>query len=159
MRFKMSYMKLGTLSISSNAFEQHGKIPRQYTGEGDNKSPPLAWKGVPDGTKQLALVCHDPDAPMPNGFTHWVIYGIPLTESGLPEGGGASFVQGLNGIGKPGYIGPAPPPGHGVHHYYFWLYAVGDGPELKPNLNRDGLLGAIANRVVGQARLVGTYEK
>ncbi len=155
----MSYMKLGNLSVSSKAFEQHGKIPRQYTGDGDNKSPPISWKGLPDGTRQLALVCHDPDAPMPKGFTHWVVYGIPAEASGIPEGAGMSFVQGLNGMGKPGYIGPAPPQGHGLHHYYFWLYALGDGPELKPGLSHEALLGAIAGRVLGQARLVGTYER
>jgi Raf kinase inhibitor-like YbhB/YbcL family protein len=152
-------LKIGTLSISSSAFGQHGKIPRQYAGDGDNRSPPLAWKGVPHGTRQLALVCNDPDAPLPTGFTHWVIYGIPPDSEGIPEGGGASFVQGLNGMGKPGYIGPAPPQGHGLHHYYFWLYALGDGPEFKPNLSREALVDAMANRVLAQARLVGTYER
>lgn len=146
-------------SISSRAFEQNGKIPREYTGDGQNKSPQLEWNGVPDGTRQLALVCHDPDAPMPNGFTHWVVYGIPPDAKGIPEGGGRSFVQGLNGMGKLGYIGPAPPRGHGVHHYNFQLYALRDGPELKPNLSRDGLLEAIGGRVIGQALLVGTYER
>jgi Raf kinase inhibitor-like YbhB/YbcL family protein len=154
-----SQIKLGTLSISSKAFEQHGKIPRQYTGEGENKSPPLEWKGVPERTRELALACFDPDAPMPNGFTHWVVYGIPPEANGIPEGGGANFVQGLNGIGKQGYLGPAPPPGHGLHHYYFWLYALGDGPELKPGMTREGLLEAISKRVTAQARLVGTYER
>ena len=152
-------LKIGNLSISSNAFEQHGKIPRQHTVEGKNTSPPLEWKGLPQGTRQLALVCHDPDAPLPEGFTHWVIYGIPPNVPGLPEGGGAGFTQGLNGMGKQGYFGPAPPPGHGLHHYYFWLYALRDGPELKPNLNREALLGAIADRILAQARLVGLYER
>ncbi len=152
-------LKIGNLSISSTAFEQNGKIPRQHTVEGKNTSPPLQWKGVPQGTRQLALVCHDPDAPLPDGFTHWVVYGIPPTAQGIPEGGGAAFTQGLNGAGKQGYFGPAPPPGHGVHHYYFWLYALGDGAELKPNLNRDALLEAIADRILAQARLVGLYER
>src|SRR5712692_8362589 len=145
-------LKLGTLSVSSKAFGQHGKIPRQYTGEGDNRSPPIEWKGVPQGTRQLALVCHDPDAPLPDGFTHWVVYGIP-------EGGGQSLVQGLNGAGRPGYIGPAPPPGHGLHHYYFWLYALGDATKLAPNLSREALLSTIGKNVTEQARLVGTYER
>jgi len=155
----MSYLKIGNLKITSKAFEQHGKIPRQYTGDGDNRSPPIVWTGVPDGTRQLALVCHDPDAPLPKGFTHWVVYGIPAGTSGIPEGGAGSFVQGANGIGKAGYIGPAPPKGHGLHHYYFWLYALGDGAELKPGLSREALLDAIGDRVLAQARLVGTYER
>ena len=152
-------LKTGALTISSDAFEQQGKIPRRHSADGENTSPPLSWKGVPKGTKQLALVCHDPDAPLPSGFTHWVIYGIPPNSDGIPEGGGAGFKQGLNGMGKQGYFGPAPPHGHGVHHYYFWLYALGDGPELKPNLSREELLEAIADRVLVQARLVGTYER
>jgi Raf kinase inhibitor-like YbhB/YbcL family protein len=152
-------MKLGNLSVSSKAFGQHGKIPRQYTGEGDNTSPPIEWKGVPQGTRQLALVCHDPDAPLPSGFTHWVVYGIPPDSSGIPEGGGQGFVQGLNGAGRPGYIGPAPPPGHGVHHYYFWLYALEDATKLAPSLSREALLSAIGKDVTEQARLVGTYER
>lgn len=152
-------LKIVTLSVTSTAFEQHGKIPRRYTLEGENKSPPLSWRGVPSGTRQLALVCFDPDAPLPRGFTHWVIYGIPPAAHGIPEGGGGGFVQGLNGMGKPGYMGPAPPPGHGVHHYYFWLYALGDGPELNVGLSFDDLLDAIGGRILAQARLVGTYER
>jgi phosphatidylethanolamine-binding protein (PEBP) family uncharacterized protein len=68
-------------------------------------------------------------------------------------------VQGVNGTGRPGYIGPAPPPGHGVHHYYFWLYALGDAPKLEPNLSREALLEAIGKNVAEQARLIGTYER
>jgi Raf kinase inhibitor-like YbhB/YbcL family protein len=149
----------GSFSISSEAFEQNARIPRRYSGDGDNISPPLEWENVPGGTRHLALTCHDPDAPIKNGFTHWVVYGIPPESKGIPEGGGRSYVQGLNGMGKPGYIGPAPPYGHGVHHYNFRLYALGDGPQLKPGLTLDGLLEAIRSRVTGQALLVGTYER
>jgi Raf kinase inhibitor-like YbhB/YbcL family protein len=152
-------LKLGNLSVSSKAFAQHGKIPKQHTTEGEDKSPQIEWKGVPAGTKQLVLVCHDPDAPLPNGFTHWVVYGIPPETRGIPEGEGSSFTQGVNGTGRPGYMGPAPPPGHGVHHYYFWLYALGDGPKLAPHLSREALIEAIKNNVLEQARLVGLYER
>jgi Raf kinase inhibitor-like YbhB/YbcL family protein len=152
-------LKLGNLNVSSKAFGQHGKIPRQYTGEGDNTSPPIEWKGLPQGTRQLALVCHDPDAPLPNGFTHWVVYGITPDTDGIPEGGGQAFVQGLNDAGRPGYIGPGPPPGHGLHHYYFWVYAIADATKLAPNLRREALLSTIGKSVIEQARLVGTYER
>ncbi len=152
-------MKLGNLTVASKAFAQHGKMPKQYTPEGENRSPPIEWKGLPAGTRQLALVCHDPDAPLPTGFTHWVLYGIPPDTASIPEGGGAGFTQGVNGTGRPGYFGPAPPPGHGLHHYYFWLYALGDGPKLPPNLSREALLEAIGKNVLEQARLVGTYER
>jgi len=152
-------LKMGALTISSKAFDQHGKIPRRHSADGENTSPPLSWKGVPKGTRQLVLICHDPDAPLPKGFTHWVLYGIPPDTEGIPEGGGAGFMEGHNGMGKNGYFGPAPPQGHGLHHYYFWLYALGEGPELKANLSRDELLDGIESRVLMQARLVGTYER
>jgi Raf kinase inhibitor-like YbhB/YbcL family protein len=154
-----SQPKSGSFSISSKAFQQNARIPRQYTGDGEDRSPPLEWKGVPKGARKLALVCHDPDAPMPGGFTHWVVYGIPPEATGIPEGGGRNFVQGVNSTGRPGYMGPAPPRGHGVHHYNFMLYALGEGPEPKPGMGRQDLLAAIRGLVIGEALLVGTYER
>jgi Raf kinase inhibitor-like YbhB/YbcL family protein len=156
------------MKISSPAFGQHGKIPKKYTGDGEDVSPPLEWSGVPAGTKQLALICHDPDAPMPHGFTHWVLYGISPARKGLAEEMKAdgSIIQGKNGTGRLGYMGPAPPNGHGTHHYYFWLYALdGSTPELKPGMTADELLAVIDDHIVGpefpkeQVRLVGTYER
>lgn len=99
-------MKLGNLTVSSKSFGQHGKIPKQHTVEGEGKSPQIEWKGVPSGTKQLVLICHDPDAPLPNGFTHWVVYGMPPQTTALPEGEGSGFTQGVNDTGRPGYMGP-----------------------------------------------------
>jgi Raf kinase inhibitor-like YbhB/YbcL family protein len=119
----------------------------------------LEWSGLPPGTQQLALICHDPDAPLPGGFTHWTIYGIPTTVSQLAEAGGSKFTEGMNSSDKPGYTGPAPPQGHGPHHYYFWLYALDKELDLKPGLNREQLLDAIADRVIEQARLIGIYQR
>ncbi|MDG6914645.1 MAG: YbhB/YbcL family Raf kinase inhibitor-like protein [Nitrososphaerota archaeon] len=153
-------LKLGNLKISSTAFEQHGRIPKTYAGDGANKSPPLEWSGAPSGTQQFAIVCHDPDAPLPHGFTHWVVYGIPSTTTKLSEGQDASaFVAGVNDTGKAGYLGPYPPNGHGVHHYYFWLFALGSAPSLKPGMARIQLLDAIKGSTLEQARVVGTYER
>ncbi len=146
------------LKIFSPAFDNLGSIPDRHTGSGEDVSPELGWTGVPDGTSQLALICHDPDAPMPDGFTHWVIYGIPADESGLSEGGGGQFVEGQNDFGNSGWNGPAPPEGHGVHHYYFWLYALDTEIDAGPGLSRLELLDRIRDHVVEQARLVGTYE-
>src|SRR3989442_14443624 len=114
---------MGTLSLSSPAIGALGRVPDRHTGVGRNISPALQWSGTPNGTKEFALICHDPDAPLPRGFTHWVIYGIQPTATGIPEGGGGSFTEGPNGMGAQGYTGPMPPVGHGTHHYYFWLYA------------------------------------
>lgn len=148
-----------TMRITSPAFEPLGRIPVKYTGDGEDVAPPLWWTDVPDGTKQLALICHDPDAPMPHGFTHWVVYNIPANEDGIPEGGGGKYVEGRNDFGDTGYGGPMPPQGHGRHHYYFWLYALDAEVDAGPGLSRAELLERIADHVIAQERLVGTYER
>jgi hypothetical protein len=147
------------LQIVSPAFTFLERIPKRYTGEGENVSPPLEWSGLPSGTKQLALICHDPDAPLPRGFTHWVIYGIPPTVSQLAVAGGSEFIEGINSSDQPGYTGPIPPVGHGVHHYYFWLYALDKELDLKLGMKREQLLEAISNHVIEQARLIGVYQR
>ncbi len=137
-----------------------GRIPKRHGGDGEGKSPPLEWSGAPAGTQQLVLICHDPDAPMPGGFTHWVVYGIPPTTTKLLEGEGPNaFVAGVNGTGKPGYLGPYPPSGHGPHHYNFWLYALDAKASLRPGMSRSQVLEAIKDHILEQARLVGTYER
>lgn len=153
-------LKLGNLIVTSSAFKPVGRIPRNYAGDGDNLSPPLEWNGAPTGTKQFALICHDPDAPLPHGFTHWVVYGIPESVTRLAEGQKPEvFTPGINDAGGQGYMGPYPPKGHGAHHYYFWVYALGEEPKLKPSLNRARLLEAISGQILEQARLVGVYER
>jgi Raf kinase inhibitor-like YbhB/YbcL family protein len=81
------------LKLDSPAFGHHGEIPARHSGEGEDLAPEMRWSGVPAGTRQLALVCHDPDAPLPEGFTHWLVYGIPPDAGGIPEGGGR-FTEG-----------------------------------------------------------------
>jgi len=153
-------LKLGDLKVTSPAFNTLGRMDRKYGGDAGNQSPPLEWTGAPKGTKEFALICHDPDAPLPDGFTHWVVYGIPASVTKLSEGQKpGAFTSGVNGTGKPGYMGPYPPNGHGVHHYYFWVYALGEEMRLKSGLDRAHLLDAISNHILEQARLVGTYER
>ncbi|MDG6987811.1 MAG: YbhB/YbcL family Raf kinase inhibitor-like protein [Nitrososphaerota archaeon] len=153
-------LKLGSFRVTSPAFGPSGRMDKKYGGDAGNKSPPLEWSGAPKGTKEFALVCHDPDAPLPHGFTHWVLYGIPASVTRLSEGQGPdAFVGGVNGTHKAGYMGPYPPNGHGVHHYYFWIYALGKEMELGPGLARSQLLDAISDSILEQARLVGTYER
>ena len=152
-------LKMGQMRLRSRAFEAHGKIPDQQSAYGDNIAPEFTWQNAPANTKSFALICHDPDAPMPRGFTHWVLYNIPANTTRLPEGGDGPFTGGVNSTGKPGYSGPMPPPGHGPHHYYFWLYALDEPLNLKPGLDRDQTLAAIESHVIEQSRLVGVYEK
>ena len=146
------------LKITSDAFGHHEAIPAKHSTEGEDVAPALEWTGVPDGTKAFAVVVHDPDAPLVDGFTHWVAYGIDGTATGIPEGGGG-VVNGANDMGNAGYNGPAPPPGHGNHHYYFWVYALREDPALDPGLSRSELLEQIEDLVIEQARLVGTYKR
>ena len=146
------------LKLRSSAFDNHKRIPEQHTGDGDDVAPALEWSGVPDGTRSFAVVVHDPDAPLVDGFTHWVAYNIPGDAAGLPEGGGDA-TAGQNSFGNAGYNGPAPPPGHGPHHYYFWVYALDDDLGLEPGLDRRALLERIEDHVIEQARLVGTFER
>src|SRR5215468_10586403 len=107
--------------ISSSAFESQRAIPTKHTGEGADASPPLKWSGLPAGTKELALICDDPDAPTPKPWVHWVLYRLAPTLSGLEEGGNGGGLEGVNDFRRKGYGGPMPPPGHGVHHYHFKL--------------------------------------
>ena len=111
------------MQLRSDAFDHQQPIPKQYTGDGEDISPPLTWSEVPDGTKSLALICDDPDAPMDEPFVHWVAYGMPA-DAALPEGidkqrqpaSPPGIVQGTNSFGRIGYNGPAPPEGHGTRH-------------------------------------------
>ncbi|MGB3790456.1 MAG: YbhB/YbcL family Raf kinase inhibitor-like protein [Phormidesmis sp.] len=152
-------LRLKDLEISSPAFSHLGPIPQKYTSDGENISPPIRWQKAPPETQQLVLICHDPDAPLPFGFTHWCLYNIPPTATEVAEDGGKEFTEGINTADGEGYTGPAPPSGHGTHHYYFWLYALDEDLDLDPDWERIDLLDAIADHVIAQARLIGTYER
>jgi Raf kinase inhibitor-like YbhB/YbcL family protein len=150
-------LSVGELKLRSPAFDYHGQIPDRHAKAGENLSPPLGWEGLPDGTRSVAICVHDPDAPLVDGFTHWVAYGIDPQAGELAEGD-STATQGVHSGGGEGYTGPAPPPGHGTHHYYFWIYALDRDPELEPGLDRRQLLERIEDLVIEQARLVGTYR-
>jgi Raf kinase inhibitor-like YbhB/YbcL family protein len=154
------------MTVQSTAFEPGMTVPKKYTGEGQDISPPLAWSGVPKETKELALICDDPDAPRPEPWVHWVIYGMPPNVTGLPEGvpkeprvQSPPALQGKNTSNQLGYNGPMPPPGHGVHHYHFKLYALDSELKLAPGLTKDQLLRQIKPHVIAESELVGTYQR
>jgi Raf kinase inhibitor-like YbhB/YbcL family protein len=156
-----------SLTVTSPAFAAGQAIPRRHTGDGEDLSPPLSWTDLPAGTRELALVVDDPDAPSAEPWVHWVIYNIPAGEQGLHEGVPkkdrppvpSGPTQGVNSWGTVGYRGPAPPKGHGVHHYHFTLYAVDSHLALVAGLDKRGLLKALAGHVLGKGELVGTYER
>ncbi len=151
------------MRLTSDAFASGGAMPTKYTGEGEDISPPLSWFDAPQETQSFALICHDPDAPLvaadgTYGFVHWVLYDIPGSAAGLAEAA-ADHTQGTNDFGKSGYNGPMPPSGHGPHHYYFWLLALKERPQLAAGLSMGELLRKIEPLVVGMNRLIGRYER
>lgn len=153
-----------TLTLTSTAFAHQAEIPTRHTCEGEDVSPPLAWSGVPPGTKSLALIVDDPDAPDPAApkrvYVHWVAYNLPPESAGLSEGvaqlpGGGR--DGTNDWQRTGYGGPCPPIGR--HRYFFKLYAL---DTLLPDLahpTKAALEKAMAGHVVAEAQLMGTYQK
>lgn len=149
-------INFGDLSIASPTFKHGERMPDRY-GAQDSPSPPLTWSNGPDGTCSFAIVCHDPDAPLVDGFCHWVIYGIAADCTELPEGGVGPHQLGVNGLGEPVYMPPGPPPGHGEHFYYFHIYAIGE-VELPDGLGRGELLAAIDEHIIEQARIVGIWS-
>ena len=153
------------LHIVSPAFSAMGPIPKKYTCEGSDTSPPIEWSGVPIGTKTLALVVDDPDVPDParpeRVFVHWVVYDLPPDSKGLTEGASASGLpagarSGKNDWGKAGFGGSCPPIGR--HRYFHKLYALDTVFDLGEATKAE-LEAAMRGHVLGKAELVGTYQK
>lgn len=150
-------MDMERLTVTCSAFGSGEPIPRRhaYTGEGDNVPPPISWDGVPPGTMEIAVICEDPDAPLPQPWIHWVLYGIlPEATSVPPEA-----TPGLNSWGKPGWGGPMPPKGHGVHHYHFHVYALAARTGIPRGADANRLRRVIVGKVLAAGELVGTYQR
>jgi len=168
----------GSLVVESPAFQNGQPIPADFTADGRNVSPAITWRNLPAGTQELALILDDPDAPTSQPFVHWVMYKIPATAKGLPEGvpagatvsmaGISGAIQGVTGFGamrrgggpppEPGYRGPAPPSGQ-PHRYFFKVYALGAPLDAAPGMNKDALLKAMEGKILAQGELIGTYQR
>jgi Raf kinase inhibitor-like YbhB/YbcL family protein len=156
-----------TLIIRSQAFTDGQRIPLRHTGDGEDVSPPLQWLNLPGGTRELALIVDDPDAPTPEPWVHWIVYKIPPTVQELPEAvpRNASLpqplgaFQGKNSWGSVGYRGPAPPRGHGTHHYHFRIYALDAPLKPVPDLDKKALLKAMEGHILDQGILTGVYQR
>jgi len=150
------------ITITSAAFTEGGMIPGEYTCDGRDISPALAWTGVPEGTKSLALICDDPDAPV-GMWVHWVLFNLPATTTGLPRGIPGDKVlengarHGINDFRRFGYGGPCPP--GGTHRYYFKLYALDTVLTQEPGLTKAELLKAIKGHILAEGRLMGRYKR
>jgi Raf kinase inhibitor-like YbhB/YbcL family protein len=155
------------ISITSSAMANGQPVPQKYTSDGRNVSPPLSWTNLPKGTKELALICDDPDAPSAEPWVHWVIYKLSANLTSLPENvpheaklaSPPGALQGKNSWGSIGYRGPEPPRGHGVHHYHFRLYALDAPLQVQSGLDKTALLKAMTEHVLAEGELVGTYER
>lgn len=144
------------LTVSSPDITHLERIGDEYTSDGGHTIPRLEFSGAPEGTVELAVVVHDPDAPLPQGFTHWTVYGIPGDATAL-DLAADGVRMGLNGAGGPIWYGPEPPHGHGIHHYYFWVYALSRPVEGGPT--REQFLADYADAILEQARFVGTFSR
>ena len=148
-------------TIESTAFGEGDAIPKRYTCDGEDVSPELRWEDTPANTRSFALIMDDPDAPG-RTFTHWVLFDIQADVTSLPEGfrAGDIGVAGRNDFGKSGYGGPCPPPGHGPHRYFFTLHALDtDSLNLSDGASRSQVEQALEGHIIGQARLMGRYER
>lgn len=153
------------LAISSPAFADGGPIPRAHTCDGADLSPPLVWSGIPEGTRELALVVDDPDAPR-GVFVHWVLYGLAPGVTSLPAGlpkdamiqRPVTASQGVNDFREIGYRGPCPPRG-APHRYHFTLYALDAPPAVPPGASKAVLLKAMQGHILAQATMIGRYGR
>jgi Raf kinase inhibitor-like YbhB/YbcL family protein len=156
-----------SILLKSPAFQDRKEIPRRYTEDGDDLSPPLEWSALPRGTRELVLIMDDPDAPSEDPWVHWLLYNLPIeaAPTGLPEGVKVDpptlpgSAQGLNSWKTIGYRGPAPPRGHGRHHYHIKVYALDAALELPPGLDKHTLMLELSGHILGHSELVGTYER
>ncbi len=155
-----------TLTLLSTVFPHQGEIPARYTCDGDDVSPPLAWSGVPTGTKSLLLIVDDPDAPDPQApkltWVHWLLYNIPPSQKGLAEAMDTQnlppgTLEGTNNWQRIGYGGPCPPIGR--HRYFHKLYAL---DTLLPDMHKPSkknLEQAMHGHILARAELIGTYQR
>ncbi|MCZ7384159.1 MAG: YbhB/YbcL family Raf kinase inhibitor-like protein [Candidatus Methanoperedens sp.] len=151
------------ISISSEAFNDGGTIPDEYTCEGEDISPPLSWQGLPDGTKSIALIMDDPDASG-RAFVHWVIYNIPGSTQKLSKGIprkeklADGSLQGMTDFGKAGYGGPCPPLGK-PHRYFFKIYAIDKILDLPSKASKEDVETAMKGHILAQGELIGKYAR
>ncbi|MHB8283578.1 MAG: YbhB/YbcL family Raf kinase inhibitor-like protein [Caulobacteraceae bacterium] len=154
------------IEVASSAFEDGAALPVRFTADGDKLSPPLAWKGVPEGTAAVVLLIEDPDAPAPAPLVHTIAWALPgadgeLAEGDLksPAGEGQDLSLGRNSFLGAEYLPPDPPPAHGPHRYVFQVYAVNAPLELHGKPIRTQLVHAMKGHVIGKGSLIGTYER
>ncbi|MFP4498570.1 MAG: YbhB/YbcL family Raf kinase inhibitor-like protein [Vulcanimicrobiota bacterium] len=154
---------MNQLSLSSPSFDEGDKIPRRFTGDGENVSPPLEWENIPEDTESLVLICDDPDAPG-GRWVHWVLYNIPPARTHIEENiplkdqlsDGSMHAK--NSWERTNYIGPSPPPGP-EHRYFFKLFALDKTIQLSPGASVKEIESEMADHILGKAELMVVYGR
>lgn len=151
-----------TIKVTSSAFSNNAMIPSKYTCDGINISPSIEWQGIPEGTKSIALICDDPDAPI-GDWVHWILFNIPPSVRSIKEGftyrnkPAPEILAGRTDFGKLEYGGPCPP--SGTHRYFFKIYAVDTMLKLSEGSTKKQLLQAVEGHILGKGELMGTYNR
>lgn len=160
-----------TIVVTSKSFSHKDRIPDRFTQSGDNLSPDLEWNALPSGTRGVVVIVEDPDAPLPNPFVHAIVYNLVPLMGEIPEGAIPNsvnirerdpeppFCVGKNTFGRTVYLGPAPIPGSGPHHYYFQIFALDSELTFRKTPDRKDMIRAMAGHVLAKGFLVGTYER
>lgn len=156
---------MGSLQVGSLAFADHAPIPQRYTADGEGRSPPLQWTGVPANAASLVLIVEDADSPTPHPLVHAIAVDLAPADGSLPEGAingeGADgqLHEGRNSTLSAGWLPPDPPPGHGTHRYAFQLFALGAGEPFDGTPGRDEVMAAVRDRGIASGCLIGTYAR
>lgn len=152
------------LTVSSSNFTDGQRLPIDFTCDGKDHSPQLSWGGIPNGVKSFSIICDDPDAPSKT-WVHWVVFNIPSRVNAFPEGISASSLAamgallGNNDFNRLEWGGACPPKGHGVHHYFFTVYALDTLLDVPEGSSRDQIDKAMEGHIVAQGKLMGTYSR
>ncbi len=148
------------IKLSTPAFTDGGRIPRELSCDGAGRSPELAWTGVPSGARELVLAVEDPDAPG-GTFVHWTAFGISPSASGLPAGGRlpSGVKEGRNSAGDDGWAPPCPPEGDKPHHYVFTVYALRAPSGLKQGADAKAVRGALSSGALARGSVTGVYGR
>ena len=148
-----------SIEVRSVAFDADSALPISCTVDGVGAPPPISFHGVPEEAQALVLVCEDPDAPFPEPYVHWIVYGMPASVEDLDAQSQGSYKYGQNSKLELGYTPAAPPPGHGLHHYHFQIFALARKLELEQGVGRSDLLEAMKTHVLAWGEIIGTYQR
>jgi Raf kinase inhibitor-like YbhB/YbcL family protein len=148
-----------SIVVRSVAFEMNSALPISCTVDGVGAPPALGFHGVPEAARALVVLCEDPDAPFPEPYVHWLVYGMSGVVEDLDAQSQAAYLAGQNSKLELGYTPAAPPPGHGLHHYHFQVFALDCRVELEAGVGRGDVLDVMKGHVLAWGQIIGTYER